>query len=283
MLSDAKIRSAKPGDKPYKLGDSNQLYLFVSPTGGKLWRMNYAYVGKRKSLPFGPYPLISLADARKMRDVAKRHLMAGNDPGHMKRREQEVLQEESANSFEAVARRWFEINRSRWAKVHSYDAIHSLERDVFPKIGTLPIRHIKAPTVLGVLRRIEARSAIETAKRVGQRISAVFVYAIATGAAETDPAAMIGRALKPMPPRKKRPALLNLDSLRQMIRDAEAVPAHPVMRLLALTAVRPSELRGALWDEFGDLDAEFPMWCIPGSLSWTKLGRSYYKNPCFDR
>lgn len=267
MLSDAKIRSAKPGDKPYKLGDSNQLYLFVSPTGGKLWRMNYAFFGKQKSLSFGPYPLISLADARKMRDVAKLHLLAGNDPGGMKRREQEAQREDSANSFETVARRWFDINKLRWAKVHSYDVIHSLERDVFPKIGTLPIRHIKAPTVLGVLQQIEARPAIETAKRIGQRISAVFVYAIATGAAETDPAAMIGRALKPMPPRKKRPALLDLDCLRQMICDAEAVPAHPVtrlaLRLLALTAVRPSELRGASWEEFGDLDAEFPIWCIP--------------------
>lgn len=202
-----------------------------------------------------------------MRDVAKLHRLAGNDPGLVKRREQEALQEESANSFEAVARRWFEIKSSRWAKVHSYDVIHSLERDVFPKIGTLPIRHIKAPTVLAVLQKIEARSAIETAKRVCQRISAVFVYAIATGAAETDPAAMIGRALKPMLPRKKRPALLNLDSLRQMICDAEAVPAHPVtrlaLRLLALTAVRPSELRGASWEEFGDLDAELPILRIP--------------------
>ncbi|RZL84381.1 MAG: integrase, partial [Sphingomonas sp.] len=154
------------------------------------------------------------------------------------------------------------------AKVHAADIIRSLERDVFPSIGDLPIAQLTPPLVLGVLREIEARGSIETAKRVRQRISAVFVYAIAEGIAHTDPAEKLGAVLKPLR-RGRQPAIVDLVPLRKMIITAEEDYARPITRLalrfLALTAVRPSELRGAVWDEFEDLNGAAPLWRIPAS------------------
>lgn len=277
MLSDAKIRAAKPRQKPYKLADSHQLYLYVSAAGGKLWRMNYMFDGKQRTLSIGPYPLISLADARAQRDEAKRKLLHGKDPGIAKRVEAAGRLMEVRTTFEQIAREWHELNKSRWAKVHAQDVIESLERDAFPALGKLPITCIDAPTVLQALRKVEDRPAIETAKRVRQRISAVFVYAIASGRAQHDPAGMLASVLKPLPPRRKQPALLHLPELKKILTDADASGAHPVtrlaLRLLALTAVRPGELRGAQWDEFEDLDGSEPSWRIPSSRMKGSLHR----------
>ena len=133
-------------------------------------------------------------------------------------------------------------------------------------IGTLPIGEINAPLVLAVLREIESRGAIETAKRVRQRVSGVFVFAIAKGLAQSDPAEKLGAVLKPL--RKGRqPAITDIVPLRAMIVAAEEDYARPITRLalrfLALTAVRPSELRGARWDEFEELNGTAPLWRIP--------------------
>lgn len=142
--------------------------------------------------------------------------------------------------------------------------LKSLIQDVFPKIGALLIREITPPVVLQVLRPIEARPALETARRVRQRISAVF--AIASGEAETDPAAIVRGAMAPMT-KGRQPAIVDLDEARAMLRKAEAVPAHPITRLalrfLALTSVRPGELRGAAWAEFEALDGPARAWRIP--------------------
>ena len=277
MLSDAKIRAAKPRQKPYKLADSHQLYLYVSSAGGKLWRMNYQFDGKQRTLSIGPYPLISLAEARAQRDEAKRKLLHGKDPAIAKKVEAAGRLMEARTTFEQVAREWHELNKSRWAKVHAQDVIESLERDAFPALGKLPITCIGAPTVLQALRRVEERPAIETAKRIRQRISAIFVYAIASGRASHDPAGMLGSVLKPLPPRQKQPALLELPQLKKVLTDADASGAHPVtrlaLRLLALTAVRPGELRGARWDEFEDLDGSAPLWRIPSSRMKGSLRR----------
>jgi integrase len=175
-----------------------------------------------------------------------------------------------------VAREWFETNKVKWAVVHQNDVIRSLERDVFDAIGDIPIAQLTPPLVLAVLREIEARGAIETAKRVRQRISGVFVYAIAQGIAQTDPAEKLGAVLKPL--RKGRqPAITDLVRLRKMINDAEEDPARPVtrlaLRLLALTAVRPSELRGAEWCEFEDLNGKLPLWRIPAARMKGDLDR----------
>jgi integrase len=276
VLSDAKIRAAKPRPNPYKLSDANRLYLLVTPAGGKLWRWNYVYDGKQKSMAFGAYPLVSLADARGKRDEAYTLLCEGHDPGVAKRLKIEANLEASRQTFERTAREWYENARAQWATIHASDVIRSLERDVFPAIGALPIAQLTPPLILGVLREIEARGAIETAKRIRQRISAVFVYAIAQGIAHSDPAEKLGAVLKPL--RKGRqPAITELAPLKKMILAAEDDFARPVTRLalrfLALTAVRPSELRGAHWDEFDDLNGKEPLWRIPASRMKGDLDR----------
>lgn len=276
MLTDAKVRAAKPRQKPYKLTDASRLYLLVTPSGGKLWRWNYEYDGRQKSMAFGAYPLVSLADARTKRDEAYAILCEGHDPVVVKKLKKEATLEVYRQTFERVAREWFENSKAQWAVIHASDVIRSLERDVFPTIGSLPIAQLTPPIVLGVLREIESRGAVETAKRVRQRISAVFVYAIAQGIANVDPAEKLGAVLKPL--RKGRqPAITDLVPLREMIIAAEEDNARPItrlgLRMLALTAVRPSELRGAEWAEFEDLDGKLPLWRIPSARMKGDLDR----------
>lgn len=268
MLNDAKLRGAKPREKAYKLTDSYRLYLLVKPNGGKLWRWNYSYSGKQKSMNFGVYPMVSLLEARAKRDEARATLNEGKDPAVVKKLKIEANREAAQNTFERVAREWHETFKSQWAAIHADDVLRSLDRDVFPAIGALPISELSPPLVLDVLRSIERRGSIETAKRIRQRISAVFVYGIANGIAKSDPAEKLGGVLKPL--RKGRqPAITDLKRLQQMIRDAEEDYARPVTRLalrfLALTAVRPGELRGARWDEFEELDGPLPLWRIPAA------------------
>ena len=272
MLTDAKVRGAKPRQKPYKLTDANRLFLLVSPSGGKLWRWNYNFDGKNKTMALGTYPLVSLADARAKRDEAYSVLREGHDPTIAKKLRIDANIEAGRRTFERVARKWHENAKAQWAKIHANDIIRSLERDVFPSIGMLPIAQLTPPIVLGVLREIEARGSIETARRIRQRISAVFVYAIAEGIAQSDPAEKLGAVLKPLR-RGRQPAITDLVQLRKMILAAENDHARPITRLalrfLALTAVRPSELRGARWEEFEALNDAEPLWRIP---AWRMKG-----------
>jgi integrase len=276
MLTDAKVRNAKPRPKSYKLFDTNRLFLLVAPGGGKLWRWNYTFDGKHKTMAFGAYPLVSLVDARAKRDDAYTILCEGRDPIVAKKLRIEANLEASRQTFERVARQWHETVKSQWAKRHANDVMRSLERDVFPAIGDLPIVDLTPPLILAALREIEARGSIETAKRVLQRISSVFGFAIAEGKVNTDPSARLAEALKPLR-RGRQPAITDLAPLRAMIRTAEEDDARPVTRLalrfLALTAVRPNELRGARWDEFEDLNDPLPLWRIPAARMKGDLDR----------
>lgn len=276
MLSEAKVRAAKGRVKPYKLTDTNRLYLLVTPSGGKLWRWNYTYDGKQKSMAFGTYPMVSLADARTKRDEAYTTLCDGHDPAIAKKLRIEANKEAARQTFEKLARAWHANTAPRWAVRHADDVIRSLERDVFPSIGDLPVSEITPPLVLGTLREIESRGSIETAKRIRQRISAAFVYGIAEGLVKSDPAEKLGAVLKPL--RKGRqPAITELAPLQAMIRAAEEDYARPIsrlaLRLLALTAVRPNEIRSAEWAEFRDLDGPEPLWRIPAARMKGDLDR----------
>jgi integrase len=266
MLSDAKIRAAKPRDKSYKLTDGHRLYLQVMPSGSKLWRWGYAYDGKQKVFPLGDYPRMSLLDARRKRDEAKGLLEDGQDPLLVRKLKVEGNLEAGRQTFERVARAWHANTRERWASVHANDVIRSLERDVFPEIGDIPVSQLTSPKILELLRAIENRGAVETAKRVRQRISAVFVHAGATGLVDRDPAEKLGAVLKPLF-KGRQPAITDLPTLRKMINDAEVDFARPAtrlaLRLLALTAVRPNEIRGAMWYEFENLNGKNPIWRIP--------------------
>ncbi|MBO1325273.1 integrase arm-type DNA-binding domain-containing protein [Acetobacter sp. TBRC 12305] len=277
MLTDTKIKTAKAQEKAYRLADSEGLFIHVMPTGKKFWRMRYrASSGKEQTLTFGPYPAVSLRDARAMRDSAKDMMRHGIDPSQAGKLSPVLAASREEDSFETVAREWYALRRDLWRPRHAHDVIHSLERDVFPLIGKLPPAQINARVVLHVLNQIEERGAIETAHRVRQRMSDVFVHAIATGRADNDPATVVKAALRPVQ-HGRQPAITDLAQAREMIAKVEGSPAHPVtllaLRLLYLTAVRPGEIRGALWEEFHDLDGPEPLWIIPAERM--KMGRDH--------
>lgn len=268
MLTDTAIKKARAGDKGYHLTDSQGLSIFVTPAGSKVWRFRYRFAGKPKVLSFDSYPEVSLAEARQLRDEARKLVKAGKDPAIERRKLKAGLPDPDANTFERVARDWFELQKSSWVERHADDVITSLERDVFPDLGSTAINDITPPDVLEVLRKIEKRPAIETAHRVRQRMSAVFVFAIASGKGLNDPAAIVQKALTPIQ-KGRQPAVATLAEAREIIAALDREPAHPVtrlaMRLLALTVVRPGTLITTRWDELADVDPEKPIWRIPAA------------------
>lgn len=273
MLNDTRIRKAAPAEKDYKLADEKGLYLLVRPAGGKLWRLKYRIAGKEKLLALGSYPDVSLAAARELRDEARKKIAAGIDPMQEKRRAAQAEKAKVAHTFESVAREWHGLNKDRWVPVHQYDVIHSLERDIFPKLGPRPIADITASDILDVLRKVERRGAIETAKRLRQRISGVFVLAISQHLTKDNPAAMLEHALLPKKKAKKQPAVVDLAELRKLLTVTEASGAYPVTllasRFLALTAQRPGTVRRAEWADMKGIEwdsnepAPDAIWHIP--------------------
>ena len=279
MLTDKEVRNAEPREKPYKLSDAGGLYLYITKTGLKSWRMKFRLHGQEKLLTFGPYPDVKLSEARAKRDEARQRIRNGEDPSGARKRaqeakEQERFEEAQSLSFETIARGWHDLQKDRWAPVHQNDVITSLERDVFPYIGKMPLVGIDSPTVLKMLRRVEGRGSIETARRLRQRVSAVFVYAIGEGIAKEDPAAVVLKALQPMRKKGRQPALTDPDEAREVLIAAEASGASPVTklasRLLALTQARPGMVRAAEWQEFEGVDWEgyafgpfLPIWRVP--------------------
>jgi integrase len=277
MLSDVKARKAGPGERDYKLADEKGLHLLVRPNGSKLWRMKYRHAGKEKLLSFGAYPEVTLAEARERRDAARAMIRDGRDPAIEKKRAAVTARSKAAHTFESVAREWHDLQADRWTPIHTRDVLHSLERDIFPSIGALPISEIDAPLLLDVLRKVERRGAVETAKRLRQRISGVFVYAISQGIARDDPAAIVTKALKPIPKRRRQPAVVDLAELRGLLAKTDEGGAYPVTllasRLLALTVVRPGVVRGARWDEVRLHERGGPVWHIPAARMKLSLER----------
>lgn len=262
-LTDTAIRNAKPAAKPVRLFDAGGLYLEVAPSGGKWWRLKYRVDGKEKRLSLGVYPEVSLKAARERRDEARALLAAGVDPGEQRKAQKLAGAERSANSFEVIAREWYAKHAPTWAPGHGEKIIRRLERDVFPWIGARPVAELSAPELLAVLRRIEARGAIETAHRARQNCGQVLRYAIATGRAERDPCADLRGALSPVKGTHFA-AVTDPAAVAALLRAIDAYAGAFVTRcalkLAPLVFVRPGELRKAEWSEF---DLEGAQWDIP--------------------
>ncbi len=274
MLTDKAVRAAIAKDKPYKLSDREGLFLFVSTSGHKSWRFKYRKDGKEQLMTLGSYPEVSLRDAREKQNTARKILREGRDPRHVKKRAKLVGVVDSLMTLEVVARRWHALNQSKWKPVHASDVIRSLERDVFPHLGNMPMDEIDKPTLLAVLRRIEKREAFETARRVKQRIAKIYRFASSEGANLINPGDDINDALKPVPPAKRHPALVEVNAIRQMLLAIDQAGASPVTRLagrfLALTAQRPGMIRNMQWSEVTgidwareDADVGDAMWIVP--------------------
>lgn len=262
-LSDVQVRNAKSKEKDYKLSDGQGIYLLIATTGGKLWRLDYTFAGKRKTLALGNYPSVSLADARQRRDDAKKLLANGVDPGAIKKAQKAATVAETENSFEVVAREWHCKFSGSWSDCHSETTMGRLQLDVFPVMGARPVAEIKAPELLAMLRRIESRGALETAHRVRTICGQIFRYAVATGRAERDPAADLKGALSPYK-KSHLAAITDPKDVAPLLRAIDGYQGSFVVKsalqLAPLVFVRPGELRQAEWTEI-DLDAA--EWNIP--------------------
>lgn len=261
-LSDTKVRNAKPRAKQYKLSDGEGLFLVLMPSGSKYWRLRYFFAGKEKVLALGVYPQITLADAREQRAQAKKLLVKGIDPGEAKKEAKRETVMKSANTFEAVAREWFERRTHEWAPSHTRAKRIYFEKHLLPKLRTRPIADITAPEVLSMARAIEDRGTLETAHRVMQMCGQIFCYAIATGRAARNPVPDLRGALKT--PVVKHNSYLKENELPTFLKKLEAYDGHAetrlALRFLLLTFVRSGELRAAQWSE---VDWDKAEWRIP--------------------
>jgi len=263
-LTDIKIRRAKPESKAIRLFDGHGLYLEVAPSGGKWWRLKYRFQNKEKRISLGTYPEVSLADAREKTLELRKLVAQGVDPGEQRKAAKIAAIESVTNSYEAIAREWFAKFSRDWTPGHSIKIIQRMERDIFPWMGARPIAEINAPELLRVLRKIEARGALETAHRALANVAQIFSYAIATGRADRNPAPDLRGALPPYRRDKHMAAVTTPDRIGELMRSIDGYTGSMVVRcglmLSPYVFLRPGELRMATWDE---IDFENALWTIP--------------------
>jgi integrase len=262
MLTNATVKAAAAAARPYKLADAGGLYLLVRPNGSRCFRMKYRFGRKEKLLTFGAWPELQLGEARALRDRAREQLRRNIDPSIST-----SPASSAGESFEQLGRRWHAEQLAHWSPVHAADVLDSLERDVFPAIGAKAPAAIKSRDVLDLLRAVERRGCLETARRLRERISGIFRLGIHDELCEADPAAMVADRMGPRPLTRPQPALTDIGAARVLLAAAAAAPGAPIVKLasrfLALTAVRMAALRGAGWHELEELDGPAPIWRIP--------------------
>ncbi len=260
-LTEIAIRSAKPRAGSYSITDARGLSLEIAPSGGKWWRFKYRFDGKQKRMSLGVYPDISLKDARDRRDEVRKLVANGVDPlAH--RKEKKVARQ---FTFEIVTREWFEKNRQKWAP-RTWDLVTTrIQKDLIPEIGHRPINVITPRELLGVLERVQARGALETAHRLRQDASLIFRFAVAKGYVERDPAADVRGALHERTTTHHAAVTseVQLGALMRAIDDYEGdVAVRAAIRVAPRVFVRPGELRAAAWTE---IDLEAAEWRIPAA------------------
>ncbi|EPK4721978.1 tyrosine-type recombinase/integrase [Klebsiella oxytoca] len=261
-LTDLEIRRAKPAEKTYTKADCNGLSLQIEPNGSKGWRFRYRFEGKAKMLSLGTYPKVSLSEARRRRDEAQDLLATGINPSDSRKEKKLAQQDRLGNTFEAIAREWYQRRYDLWAESYRTEMIATFEKDVFPHIGHRPIDSITPMELMAVLTRLEKRGATEKMRKVRQRCGEVWKYAIATGRALSNPAPDLASVM--MPHKKEHYAHLEVSELSDFFTVLQAYTGNILvklaMRLLILTGTRPGELRKAEWSEF---DFENNLWSIP--------------------
>ena len=262
-LTDTAIRNAKPKDKPYKVADSQGLYLLVNPRGSKLWRVKYRMNGVERKLALGPYPEITLAEARSARDAARRQLAHAVDPGVAKRQARIEATIRASNSFATVAEELIEKREKEGVSPRTLEKQRWLLRLLGSEFGRRPVSEITPAELLHELKKQERRGRLETAKQVRAFASRVFRYAAATARAERDPAQMLLGALI-QPKVKHFAAITDPDSFGALLRAIEDYQGDPaVMYALKLTPhvfQRPGELRQMEWAE---VDFGKAVWTLP--------------------
>ena len=262
-LTDTVIRNAKPGPKPKKIFDERGLFLLVQPSGGKLWRLKYRYLGKEKKLSLGIYPDVTLKVARERRDEARTLLANGADPASVKFDLEAAATATAANTFAAIAGEYLDkaaregraavtIKKSRWL-------FSLMEGD----LGKRPITEITPADLLETLQKVEAKGHLETARRMRSLAGRIFRYGVATSRATADPSALLRGALV-APKVTHHAAILEPKAVGELLRAIDGYSGQPLtclaLKLTPHVFVRPGELRRAEWQEF---DLENAVWTIP--------------------
>lgn len=265
-LTDTEIKAAKPQDKDYQLYDGDGLTLLIKSSGSKLWQFRYyrPYTKQRTKQSFGAYPAVTLSDARKLRAESRSLLAKDIDPQEYQKDQIRNSQEAKTNTFQLVAERWWEVKKSTVTEDYGNDIWRSLERDVFPAIGDISITDIKAHILVQAIQPVQARGALETVRRLCQRINEVMIYAQNTGLIDAVPSINIGKAFE-KPKKKNMPSIRpeQLPQLMQTMCTANIIlPTKCLFMWQLLTISRPAEAAEARWDE---INFETKEWKIPAA------------------
>ena len=266
-LSNRKCQATKfnPEGKGNKLFDGGGLYLHIKETG-KYWRLKYRFCNKERVISFGPYPLITLLEAREMRDEAKKLLLKNLDPAEVRKLEKLEIQTEYDNNFEKIVREWHQQRLHTWKPKHAESIIRRFEANIFPVIGSRPVRSLTPPEILQAVKRVEAKGNLDLAHRMLQMFSQVFRYAVATSRADRDICTDLRGALMPVRSKsyahlKEKEMPIFLNRLEKYETDYKgSLLTKLAFKLLVLTFVRSAEIRGAKWEEF---DFTKNQWKIP--------------------
>ncbi|EIS0957136.1 tyrosine-type recombinase/integrase [Salmonella enterica] len=260
-LTDIKVRTTKPSDKPFKLTDGQGMHLLINPNGSKYWRLQYRFGGKQKVLALGVYPMVSLGEARRKRDEAKKLVSDGIDPSEKKKADK--IEQSEALTFEAVARDWHTACKRKWSDSHSERVLKSLEDNLFSSIGQRKIAELKTKDLLVPVKTVAASGRLELAARLQQRTTAIMRYAVQNGLIDYNPAQEMSGAIA-VAKRTHRPAL-PFDRFSELLERIESFKGRKLtklaVKLTLLIFIRSSELRFARWSE---IDFENAMWTIPG-------------------
>ena len=265
-LTDMRVKNAKPKEKPYKLADGGGMYLEITPSGSKLWRMKFVQSsGKESRLSFGAYPEVSLTQARAARAAARQLKATDVDPGQAKRDGKLAKAAAALNSFEAVARQW--LDKTAVDRAESTQAKNTawLEKNIFPEIGSMPISTITPRDVLRALQKVEARGAIESAHKIKQICGKIFRFAVASGVTERDVTVDLRDALAAVP-EAHYAAITDPKQVAELLRAIHTYTGHPyamtALKLAPMLFQRPGELRSMEWAE---IDWDKAEWNIPAS------------------
>lgn len=262
-LTATEVKQAKPKEKDYKLTDSGGLYLLVKASGSKYWRMAYRFGGKQKTLAFGLYPDLSLADARSMRDAARQQRALGMDPSEVKRNTKLEQHAASTNSFTAVANEWYTKQANHWAPATAKKRRALLDNDLIPFLGNRGVNELQTFELLKCLQRIEARGAIETAHNGRQALNQIFRFAKQTQRCRENPATDLTGALKKKETQHRAAITDPVEFGKLLVKIDQYKGSHIIRTMLALAPLlfqRPGEIAAMEWAE---LDLENKLWNIP--------------------
>lgn len=265
-LTDTAVRQAKPAEKEFTLSDGQGLALVVPPRASKYWAFRFSWLGKQARISLGTYPEVSLRDAREKRDEFRALVARGVDPRQHRREQRHAQAGAAANTFEAVANRWWDFRAPRLTDGRKGSRAQSrryLDKDLLPVLGRMQMTEITRADVLSAVRRVEARGALNVAEKCRTWLNQIFRFAMAEGVVDQNPASDLDIVAVPQPPVRHNP-ILREDGLPELLRALRQYQGSIVtrvgIRLLLLTGVRTIELRQASWDQF---DLEEGIWRVP--------------------